>query len=82
MADGSRAVMPSVTSGAGPIHVGMDTSKNTIVAGILMPGQEIPVVDRIWNEEGSVRHRSDGWVIRPRCGAVMRPGRAGSTSPA
>ena len=48
--------MPSVTSAAGPIDLGMDTSKNTIVAGILMPGQEIPVLDRIWNEEGSVRH--------------------------
>jgi transposase len=34
----------------------MDTSKNTIVAGILMPGDEVPVIDRIWNEEGSVRH--------------------------
>jgi len=34
----------------------MDTSKNTIVAGILMPGEQVPVVDRIWNEEGSVRH--------------------------
>jgi transposase len=41
---------------AGPIHLGMDTSKNTIVAGILMPGDEVPVIDRIWNEEGSVRH--------------------------
>jgi hypothetical protein len=48
--------MPSVTSAAEPIHVGMDTSKNTIVAGILMPGEAVPVVDRIWNGEGSVRH--------------------------
>jgi transposase len=48
--------MPSVTSAAEPIHLGMDTSKNTIVVGILMPGEELPVVDRIWNEEGSVRH--------------------------
>jgi transposase len=48
--------MSSVTPVAGPIHLGMDTSKNTIVAGILMPGDEVPVIDRIWNEEGSVRH--------------------------
>ena len=47
--------MSSVASAAGPIHLGMDTSKNTIVAGILMPGSEVPVIDRIWNEEGSVR---------------------------
>lgn len=48
--------MPSVTSAAGPIYLGMDVSKNTIVVGILVPGQEIPVIDRIWNDEGSVRH--------------------------
>jgi transposase len=48
--------MPSVTSAAEPIHLGMDTSKNTIVVGVLMPGEELPVIDRIWNEEGSVRH--------------------------
>jgi transposase len=47
--------MPSVTSAAGPIHLGMDTSKNTIVVGILMPGEEAPVLDRIWNDEDSVR---------------------------
>jgi transposase len=48
--------MSSVTPAAGPIHLGMDTPENTIVVGILMPGDEVPVIDRIWNEEGSVRH--------------------------
>src|SRR5258708_5977059 len=48
--------MPGVTPAAGLIHLGMDTSKNTIVVGVLMPGEEVPVIDRIWNEEGSVRH--------------------------
>lgn len=48
--------MPSVSSAACPVRLGMDTSKNAIVAGILMPGVQIPVLDRIWNEEGSVRH--------------------------
>jgi transposase len=33
----------------------MDTSKSTIVVAVLMPGEEIPVLDRIWNEEGPVR---------------------------
>src|SRR5258706_460759 len=48
--------MPGVTSAAGPIHLGMDTSKNTIVVGVLMPGEQVTVIDRLWNEEGSVRH--------------------------
>jgi transposase len=43
--------MSSVTPAAGPIHLGMDTSKNTIVVGILMPGEHVPVLDRIWNDE-------------------------------
>ena len=48
--------MSSVTPAAGPIHLGMDTSKNTIVVGTLMPGDEVPVIDRIGNEEGTVGH--------------------------
>ena len=26
------------------------------MVGILVPGAEVPVLDRVWNEEGSVRH--------------------------
>ena len=37
--------MSSVASAAGPIHLGMDTSKNSIVVDILMPGSEVPVID-------------------------------------
>src|SRR6266700_492010 len=50
--DGGRepAVMPSVTL-AGAIHLGMDTSKDTIVVAVLMPGEEFPAVDRIVNQE-------------------------------
>ncbi len=47
--------MPSVTSAAGLIHLGMDTSKNTIVVGVLMPGEQIPAVDRIFNDEAAIR---------------------------
>ena len=48
--------MFGVSSAAGPVHLGMDTPENTIVVGILMPGEETPVLGRIWNEEGPVRH--------------------------
>lgn len=37
------------------IHLGMDTSKDTIVVGVLYPGQETPVVDRVFNDEESIR---------------------------
>ena len=48
--------MSSLAASAGAIHLGMDTSKNTIVVAVLLPGEEVPVIDRMWNEEGSVRH--------------------------
>ena len=47
--------MLSVTSAAGLIHLGMDTSKDTIVVGVLLPGEPIPAVDRIVNDEEHVR---------------------------
>jgi transposase len=43
--------MPS----AGLIHLGMDVSVNAIVVGVLHPGEEIPVVDRIFHDEESIR---------------------------
>jgi transposase len=46
--------MPSV-SPAELIHLGMDTSVKEIVFGVLHPGEEIPAVDRIPNDEESVR---------------------------
>jgi transposase len=52
--------MSSVTPAAGAIHLGMGTSKNTIVVGVLMPGGEVRVIDRVWIEEGSVRHLVSG----------------------
>ena len=58
--------MSSVTPAAGPIHLGMDTSKNTIVVGIPMPGDEVPVIDRIWNEESS----GATWSAGPRPGGA------------
>src|SRR6266699_648980 len=40
-------VMSSVPSAAELVHLGMDTSMNEIVAGVLCPGEEMPVVSRI-----------------------------------
>lgn len=47
--------MTSVPSAAELIHLGMDTSVSEIVVAVLRPGQEIPAVDRIRNDEESVR---------------------------
>ena len=47
--------MSSVASPEGLIHLGMDTSKNTIVVATLLPGEESPVTDRVFNEEEAIR---------------------------
>ena len=39
----------------GAVHLGMDTSKDTIVVAVLEPGEELPAVDRIVNREEAVR---------------------------
>ena len=47
--------MSGVASPEGLIHLGMDTSKNTIVVATLLPGEESPVTDRIFNAEEAIR---------------------------
>jgi hypothetical protein len=47
--------MSSVASAAELIHLGMDTSKNTIVVATLLPEEDSPVTDRIANEEAAIR---------------------------
>src|SRR5215207_5520112 len=51
--------MSSVTLSAGPIHLGLDTSKNTIAVGILRPGEVSPDVEKVFNDEASVRRLID-----------------------
>src|SRR6266481_6873893 len=52
-------VMSSVPSAAELIHLGMDTSMKEIVCAVLRPGEEIPVVDRIPNDERAIRRFID-----------------------
>ena len=47
--------MARLPSGHGTVYVGMDTSSREIVCGVLQPGREVPAVERIPNDEESVR---------------------------
>jgi transposase len=47
--------MTSVPSAAELIHLGMDVSVKEIVAGVLRPGEEVPVISRIPGDEEPVR---------------------------
>jgi len=50
--------MPSV-SRTGPIHLGLDVHKDSISVAVLEPERETAEVDRIFNDEYSVRHLID-----------------------
>lgn len=47
--------MSSVSLGAGTIHLGLDVHKDSIVVGVLHPGEETAVVERIFADADSVR---------------------------
>lgn len=59
------------------IHLGMDTSMNAIVVGVLGPGEEMPVVDRIFNDEESVRRLIGRLGDRWRLSACYEAGPGG-----
>jgi transposase len=69
--------MTSVTASADLIHLGMDTSRDTIVVGILRPGEEIPAVDRIFNDEASVRRLVGRFADRSLLSACYEAGPGG-----
>ena len=69
--------MSSVTSPAGLIHLGMDTSKNTIVVAVLMPGEETPVIDRVFNDEEAVRRLVGRFADRALLRACYEAGPGG-----
>lgn len=57
--------MSSLALPAGPIHLGMDVSKDKIAVGILRWEQQVPDVEVIFNDEASVR-RLVGRFADPR----------------
>lgn len=54
----------SVAPSPGPIHLGLDTSKNSIAVGILRPDEVSPDAEKIFNDEASVRRLIDRFTDR------------------
>lgn len=44
--------MANLPAGPAVVHVGMDTSMREIVYGVLLPGRDVPVVERIPERRG------------------------------
>ena len=47
--------MNSLMHSAGPIHLGLDVSKNKIAVGVLRWGEQVPETDMIINDEASMQ---------------------------
>src|SRR6186997_2743715 len=60
--DGEEPTVPSLSQC--DVVVGMDVSKNVVVAGVLCAGAEVPVVESFTHDEASVR-RFFGRFERP-----------------
>ena len=59
------------------IHLGMDTSVNTIVVGVLRPEEEMPVVERVFNDEESIRRLIGRFADRRQLSACYEAGPGG-----
>lgn len=53
--------MSSLHQSGDVVHVAFDTSKQTLVAGVLRPGEETPTTERIFNDEPSIRRFVKGF---------------------
>jgi transposase len=69
--------MGSMTQVGGLVHLGLDVAKNTIVVGVLEPGLESPVVDRIFHDEASVRRLVGRFADRSRLRVCYEAGPTG-----
>jgi len=67
----------SVRQAAGPIHLGLDVSKNRFAVGVLRWGEQVPDVEMITNDEASVRRLIDRFGDRGQLRACYEAGPTG-----
>ncbi len=59
------------------IHLGMDALDEQVVVGVLGPGEEMPAVDRVFNDEESVRRLIGRFPDRRQLSACYEAGPSG-----
>src|SRR5256885_8623826 len=69
--------MTSVALSTGPIHLGLDVSKNKIAVGILRPDEASPDTEMIFNDEASVRRLIGRFPDRSRLRVCYEAGPTG-----
>src|SRR4029453_17573802 len=69
--------MASFALSGGPIPLGLDTSKNAILVGILRPDEMSPDTEKIFNDEASIRRLIDRFEDRGRLRVCYEAGPTG-----
>jgi transposase len=69
--------MTSVAVCTGPIHLGLDTSKNKIAVGILRPDEVSADAEMIFNDEASIRRLIDRFTDRGQLRVCYEAGPTG-----
>ena len=69
--------MDSVARAAGPIHLGLDVSKNKIAVGILRWDEQVPDTEMLFNDEASVRRLIDRFPDRGQLRTCYEAGPTG-----
>lgn len=69
--------MNSVVHSAGPIHLGLDVSKNKIAVGILRWDEQVPDTEMLFNDEASVRRLIDRFDERGQLRVCYEAGPTG-----
>jgi transposase len=69
--------MTSLALSAGPIHLGLDMSKNKIAVGILQWEEQVPDTEVIFHDEASIRRLVDRFVDRGQLRVCYEAGPTG-----
>jgi transposase len=69
--------MSSLQHCEGLVHIAFDTSKDVLVAGILHAGEETPTIERVFNDEPSIRRFLRGFPERSRLRTCYEAGPGG-----
>lgn len=69
--------MPRMQHSGDVVHIAFDTSKDQLVAGVLRAGEETPTIERIFNDEASVRRFIKGFANPARLRTCYEAGPCG-----
>jgi hypothetical protein len=59
--------MPTLQRHGEVVHIAFDAREDLLVAGVLRPGEDSPTIERVFNDEPSIRRFVGGFRSRGGC---------------